>query len=404
MGFTWMFRLICIIGLTVTLAKGQACRQCFNCHLPFCFCSTSKHPMNRSDIPQMVYFGFDGVLDSSFVKSFYFLFRREYINPNDCPISATLFITHNYTDHDLSRELYKRGFELAVSDAANTIHDVGFNIMNEVTDHKTMLSKHVGIPLGDIAGWRSPDLMAMGDLQFLALQKSNYIYDSSMTYTKNHINESDIWPFTLDYGWPYKSTCASWCPQDQHHGLWVIPVNSMILDGQPCTYADSCEENLSNSNATFKYLMDNFNSHYYGNRSPFGINIHSTDFIEVHKAELDRFITNILDYGDVYIVNIKQMIDWMRHPTSLSDIRAFEPWCTSNVVGNQERDEPKSSSNELTVGEKALLDILILVSSVGILYTLSIVVERVYPNLRKRRSRPLHVYEAIPLTQDDIYM
>ncbi|XP_060065139.1 chitin deacetylase 1-like [Ylistrum balloti] len=397
MDYTNIVYMIYVSVLIVTLAGGQTCKQCFNCHLPSCFCSTFKHPMNRSDIPQMVYFGFDGALNSFSAKSYDVLFRRERINPNDCPISATLFITHNSTDHDLSKKYYELGFELAVSDAANTIYDLGFNIMNEVMIHKTIMSKHIGIPLSDIAGWRSPMLRAMGDLQFLALQKSHYIYDSSMIYTKNHINDSDVWPFTLDYGWPYRSSCSSRCPEDQYHGLWAIPVNSMILDGKSCMYADSCEEKLSNVNATFKYLMDNFHSHYYGNRSPFGINIHSNDFVDDHKEELDLFINEILKYGDVYIVNIKQMIEWMRHPTKLSDIRAFVPWCTSDVEGN-ERETIKNMSNGLTLAEKALLDILVLVSSVGILYTLSIMMERLHLVLGKKQYRPL--YEEIPLNQD----
>ncbi|XP_069128862.1 chitin deacetylase 8-like [Argopecten irradians] len=404
MGCTWIIRMICAIVLVVTLANGQACKQCFNCHLPYCFCSTFNHPMNRTNIPQMVYFGFDGSLDSSSMEYYDVLFRHEFINPNDCPISATLFITHNKTDHEESRKLYNCGFDLAVSDASNAIHDIGFNIINDVRDHRTMLSKHVGVPLADIGGWRSPDLIAMGDLQFLALLKSHYTYDSSLTYTKTNINDSDVWPFTLDFGWPYKSTCSSWCPQDQHHGLWVVPVTSLILNGEPCTYADSCEDRLSDSNATFKYLMDNFNSHYHGNRAPFGINIHSTDFLGRHSEVLERFITTVLDYGDVYIVNIQQLLEWMKNPTPLSDIRAFEPWCTSLVIQERERNDPKGTPNELTVGEKILLDILILVSSVGILHILSIVVEKVYPNVCRRQTRSLHMYEAIPLTQDDIYM
>ncbi|OWF45313.1 uncharacterized protein LOC110457233 [Mizuhopecten yessoensis] len=402
MGFTLVYSIVCASVLTVTLVKAQTCQQCINCHLPDCFCSTFKHPMNRSEIPQMVYFGFDGVLNSFSAETYDLLFMRGHTNPNGCPISATLFITHNNTDHDISKKYYKHGLDLAVSDTENNIYDVGFNIMNDVIEHKNMLSEHVGIPLGDIAGWRSPSLMAMGDMQFLALQKSRYRYDSSMTYTKSSINDSNAWPFTLDYGWPYKSTCASRCPNDQYHGFWEIPVNSMILDGEPCTYADSCQEKLSNSNEIFKYLMDNFKSHYYGNRSPFGINIHSTDFLSLHKEPLERFIVDILNNDGVYIVDIKQIVEWMRRPTKLSGIRAFEPWCTSGVMGKDREKAKTGPSNELTFGEKALIDILILVSSVAILYTLSIVVERVYPSLFKRHSRPL--YEEIPLTQEDIYM
>ncbi|OWF45312.1 hypothetical protein KP79_PYT12758 [Mizuhopecten yessoensis] len=53
--------------------------------------------MDRRDIPQMVYFGFDDAVTPEGSKHYNVLFRRSRANPNGCPIGATLYILHQNT-------------------------------------------------------------------------------------------------------------------------------------------------------------------------------------------------------------------------------------------------------------------------------------------------------------------
>jgi hypothetical protein len=41
------------------------------------------------------------------------LFLNNRFNPNGCPISMTMFVSHNFTKYDLVRDLYSKGMEVA---------------------------------------------------------------------------------------------------------------------------------------------------------------------------------------------------------------------------------------------------------------------------------------------------
>lgn len=368
--------LLCLVYLssTVTLIIATtSCDQGTNCHLPECFCSTLTHPMDATDIPQMVYFGIDGDVNTLSAEYYDFLFGDGRSNPNGCPLSVTLFISHNGTDYGAVKKYYNRGFDIGVSMDGRSGTNTGRNILQKVENQRSNIINLAGVPRNKVSGWRSSNGKAANVTTQKQLFHLGYIYDMSLSYTRGHASDDDLWPYTLDNGWSTNSTCLSLCPQQAINGVWEVPINSMLLDKVPCVYADGCYRRFTNFNESYRYLMDNFRSHYNGNRAPFGINLHSARFIENFPQEaLYRAIQDMLHYGDVYIVNIRQVIEWMKHPTTLSEIDGFRPWgCTSDG-----KHQKRHASNAITEAEQALIDILILVASVGIIFVMHLIIRR----------------------------
>ncbi|OWF45317.1 hypothetical protein KP79_PYT12763 [Mizuhopecten yessoensis] len=315
----------------ITIATDVLCQQGVNCHLPDCFCSTFEHPIDRNDIPQMVFFGFDDAVNEQVAKHYDFMFRRARTNPNGCPIGITLYISHRGTDYNTVKKYYKRGFELAVHSINHGKIDTDSKLLQEARDQRTNIASLAGVPQDHIVGWRSPSLLTRGDAQFDILTELNYTYDVSMTYRRLNMQDPNPWPFTLDYGWPFTHTsCTPSCPRKRHNGFWEVPLNAMILNRFPCTYVDGCFRMPTSADDAYRYVIDNFQSHYRGNRAPFGISMHATWFLHPFTRDgLDMAIRDMLSHGDVYIVTVQQVLEWMKNPVKLSDIHKFDAWSCS---------------------------------------------------------------------------
>ncbi|XP_060078838.1 chitin deacetylase 7-like [Ylistrum balloti] len=312
--------------IAIVITSRAVCIQNVNCFLPKCFCSTFQHFLKRSDIPQMVYFGFDDAVHGQVSHHYDYLFLSNLTNPNGCPVSITLFVSHTYTDYDVLQKFYEIGFELAVHSVSHQNIDTGSKVQQEAEEQRNNIVNHTGASIEDVVGWRSPFLVTAGDPQIYALEELGFEYDISLIYRRSGMDGDDAWPFTLDYGWPLP--CDKSCPMKSHKGFWQIPINAMIdyKHEFPCAFIDSCYNKPWNEEDAYKYIMDNFYSRYHGNRSPYGFHIHAVwlNYDFTRKA-MERAINDMMEYDDVYIVNIKQMLEWMKHPTKLSDIRNFGP-------------------------------------------------------------------------------
>ncbi|XP_021371234.1 uncharacterized protein LOC110461851 [Mizuhopecten yessoensis] len=314
------------LGTSVVMSRG-VCLQNVNCFLPKCFCSTFQHLMKRSDIPQMVYFGFDDAVHGQVSHHYDYLFLSNVTNPNGCPVSITLFVSDTYTDYTMLKKYYEAGFELAVHSVSHQNIDTGSKVRQEAEEQKNNIANHTGIPMEEVVGWRSPYLVTAGDPQIYALEDLGFTYDISLIYRRAGMDGDDAWPFTLDYGWPLP--CDKICPMESHKGFWQIPINAMIdyKHQFPCAFIDHCYNTAWNEEDAYKYIMDNFYSRYNGNRSPYGFHIHAVWLnYAFNKRAMERAIKDMMDHDDVYIVNIKQMLEWMKNPTKLSDIKRFDPW------------------------------------------------------------------------------
>ncbi|XP_045156320.2 uncharacterized protein LOC123522892 [Mercenaria mercenaria] len=320
------------------------CRESHMCNPPDCFCCRDKMPLNARKIPQMVFFSFDDAVNPQVAKFYRQLFSPKRLNPNGCPISMTLFVSHRNTVYSLVKDFYQKGIEIA-SHSVTHAHMNTNTFIREARKQKENLSKRAGIPSGKITGWRSPFLEPVGDLQPSVLKDLGYEYDATLTMAKKGKNDKAITPFTLDFGWPYDCKIKP-CPTKSHNGFWEVPVVTVkdYLNKYDCVYVDGCNNPPPTENLAYKFLWDNFQKYYTTNRAPMGINMHASWFYYPdRKAAMDRFIKQLVKLDDVYIVSIKQVIEWLKAPTSLRDIKTFQPWQCNGNTTSETRSKPSGT-------------------------------------------------------------
>ncbi|XP_033744124.1 uncharacterized protein LOC117330007 [Pecten maximus] len=246
----------------------------------------------------------------------------------------TLYVSGDNNDYSLVNEYSNRGFEIAIKDMRHSSHN-SETLLVDAKRRKENIINFSNVTSDKIHGWRSPYLKTARDEQIDVLQNQNFTYDVSFVYTRKKMEDLNPWPFTLDYGWTLPCDIQP-CPTEKHPGFWVVPVNAMrdYGDWGACEFLESCANKPLTVNKTRTYIMDNFRSHYHGNRAPFGIHMHASLFTE--RTEfldgLDQAIHDMLEYDDVFIVSIHQAVEWMKRPTELEFINRFKPWrCSSQT-------------------------------------------------------------------------
>jgi hypothetical protein len=86
------------------------------CLLPDCYCGGGKTVpggYEPQDIPQVVLLTFDDAVNDLNKELFQDLFERGRVNPNGCPIQATFYVSHEWTDYSQVQNLYADGHEIA---------------------------------------------------------------------------------------------------------------------------------------------------------------------------------------------------------------------------------------------------------------------------------------------------
>lgn len=359
-------KFILVYGLVIAIelcfgydpATCIQCRDSHMCNPPDCFCCRDTMPISTHDIPQMVFFTFDDAVNPQVATFYRELFDSKRKNPNGCPISMTLFVSHKNTVYDLVKEFYDKGMEIA-SHSVTHGHMNTRTFIREARLQKENIAKQAGIPANKINGWRSPFLEPVGDLQPSVLKDLGYEYDATLTITRKDPTDKAITPFTLDFGWPYDCKIKQ-CPTQSHKGFWEVPVVSVkdYLEKYDCVYVDGCNNPPPTENLAFQFLWDNFQKYYTTNKAPMGINMHASWFYYPdRKAAMDRFIKELVKLDDVYIISIKQVIEWLKDPTPLHDIKNFKPWqCqsdnnTNSVTNNFVRFD--QSANQDVLGRES---------------------------------------------------
>ncbi|XP_062616656.1 uncharacterized protein LOC134278348 [Saccostrea cucullata] len=337
-----VLRLAFLCGICTVVELLSPCVKCQNdetCKAPDCFCCRSELnlPIPLKNTPQIVYFTFDDALTDAASKFYRKLFNETRMNPNGCPISMTMFISHQDTIYRNVKDFYERGMEIA-SHSVTHSHMKTSNFMQEAKKQKRNLAKFGGIPENEIVGWRSPFLEPVGDMQPEKLKELGYLYDATLTFSKRKLTDKAPTPFTLDFGWPYDCKVKP-CPKRRHSGFWEVPVVSLLdyKHKYDCVYVDGCNNPPPNEASAYQFLMDNFNSYYTTSRNPFGINMHPSWFyIPDRLNAMDRFINTLLKMDDVYIVSVEKTIRWLQNPTPLSELHSFEPWKCDHVKNKQQ--------------------------------------------------------------------
>ncbi|XP_034186055.1 chitin deacetylase-like 5 isoform X1 [Osmia lignaria lignaria] len=310
------------------------------CLLPDCSCGGIDIPGDYlpEEIPQIVLLTFDDSVNDLNKGLYADLFEKGRKNPNGCPISATFYVSHEWTDYSQVQNLYAAGHEIA----SHTVsHSFGEQFSQrkwarEVAGQREILSAYGGVKLEDVRGMRAPFLSVGGNNMFKMLWDTNFTYDSSMPIYENR---PPSWPYTLDYKL-FHDCMIPPCPTRSYPGLWEVPmVMWQDLNGGRCSMGDACS-NPPTADGVYKMLIKNFERHYTTNRAPFGLFYHAAWFTQPHHKEgFISFLDTIVAMDDVWIVTNWQAIQWVRNPTPLALLHTFEPF------GCNYQDRPKKCNN-----------------------------------------------------------
>ncbi|XP_032682660.1 uncharacterized protein LOC116849536 isoform X2 [Odontomachus brunneus] len=310
------------------------------CLLPDCSCGGSDIPSGIpiEQTPQIVLLTFDDAVNDLNRPLYGDLFENGRKNPNGCPISATFYVSHEWTDYSQVQNLYADGHEMA----SHTVsHSFGEQFSarkwaREVAGQREILSAYGGVKLEDVRGMRAPFLSVGGNNMFKMLWDTNFTYDSSMPIYENR---PPSWPYTLDYKL-FHDCMIPPCPTRSYPGLWEVPmVMWQDLNGGRCSMGDACS-NPPTPDGVYKMLIKNFERHYTTNRAPFGLFYHAAWFTQPHHKEgFISFLDTIVAMDDVWVVTNWQAIQWIRNPTPLALLHTFEPF------GCHYPDRPKKCNN-----------------------------------------------------------
>jgi len=291
----------------------------FSCKLPSCSCGLSTPGGLRPEqTPQFVLLSFDDAVND-LNKEFYERLFSGRSNPNGCGITATFYVSHEWTDYGQVQDLYSQGHEIA-SHTITHSHPTSFDQdrwAKEVVGQAELLVQLGNVDPSDVKGMRAPFLQTGGDAMFSVLSQFGFWYDSSLTSSRT---SPALWPYTLDLSPPHSCAIPP-CPTGSHPGLWEIPMTHME-DGKggSCPMLDGCfyDEDVDSIQ---RMLTRNFLRHYTSNKAPFPMFYHAAWFrLRPHREEaLFKFLDSILELPDVYFVTSQQLLQWVRSPSPLSN-------------------------------------------------------------------------------------
>ncbi|XP_037712329.1 uncharacterized protein LOC119548810 isoform X7 [Drosophila subpulchrella] len=297
------------------------------CLLPDCYCGGKDIPgdLPVESIPQIVLLTFDDSVNDLNKQLYTDLFEKGRVNPNGCPITATFYVSHEWTDYSQVQNLYADGHEMA----SHTVsHSFGEQFSQkkwtrEISGQREILAAYGGVKLSDVRGMRAPFLSVGGNKMYKMLYDSNFTYDSSMPVYENR---PPSWPYTLDYK-IFHDCMIPPCPTRSYPGVWQVPmVMWQDLNGGRCSMGDACS-NPSDADGVTKMIMKNFERHYTTNRAPFGLFYHAAWFTQPHHKEgFIKFLDAINAMQDVWIITNWQALQWVRDPTPTSRINSFQPF------------------------------------------------------------------------------
>lgn len=217
------------------------------CKLPHCFCSGTKIPGNLSvsSIPQIVMITFDAAVNGDGFSLSEELFNGQFKNPNDCNISVTFFVSHEYTDYCMVQALYNQRHEIADNSISRRLpiswwkNATEQQLTEEIAGMREILRKWGFVSSEDVKGYRAPYLQIGGNTEFKTLKDAKFMYESSMP--TQMYRDPPLWPYTLEYrstqdcviepcptGKFISSDCGRNCKALPMR-LWVYGLDNIIL-------------------------------------------------------------------------------------------------------------------------------------------------------------------------------
>ncbi|GAB6025684.1 hypothetical protein CHUAL_011671 [Chamberlinius hualienensis] len=306
-----------------------------NCSLPNCFCSSdgTKIPGNLDpkQVPQMIILTFDDAVNFQNWDLYKELFGSNRNNTNGCPIRATFYISHEYSNYHYIQQLWNDGHEIAVHSITHkqperwwTQNATLEDWFDEFVGQANILNKFAGIPMEELRGMRVPFLRIGWNRQFTMMKEFGFVYDSTMVAPASN---PPLWPYTLDYRMPHSCQGAEQrCPSRSYPGIWEMVMNQLQTEATNCAMVDSCPK-YDEEEEVYQMLISNFKRHYDTNRAPLGLYFHTVWFFDdVNKRAFLKFVDEMVSKEDVWFVTNNQAIEWMRKPTPIDELKDFKPW------------------------------------------------------------------------------
>lgn len=303
-----------------SIVTGYSC-DAATCKLPSCMCPSATAPGSIAKPPLFITLTFDDSVNSIVLPVIINdTLGSGYVNPNGCPLSATFFVSTQYTDYSNVQYLYSMGHEIAT----HTMNHVSTAPLNEIVGAVQALSTFAGVPRSKITGFRQPFLnYSTASVANIASSKL-ITYDSSMTVDDNSVAKT--WPFTLDNGPYYDCGGGSCSAAFKFPGLWEIPMYNLknadgtlnaAMDPEPVPPITGPQS----INEIYNVYVTNFKNHYNGDRRPLGIYLHASQGVVLpnHMAALVKFQKDYTSqYSDVYWISNQKLLAWMQSPTDIS--------------------------------------------------------------------------------------
>ncbi|KAL9950854.1 hypothetical protein ACROYT_G043420 [Oculina patagonica] len=314
-------------------ATGDPAKPCTPnvCKLPGCFCSGTNIPGNlsASSIPQIVMISFDSAINTGF-SLYEELFDGRFKNPNKCNISATFFVSHEYSNYCMVQKLYSQRHEIADNSISRKYPQSWWanatveEYIEEIAGMREILRKFGYVNPQDVKGFRVPYIQVGGNNEFKALIDLDFLYESSMP-TQMYM-KPPLWPYTLDYRSTQDCVIGP-CPTDSFPGVWEVPLVDYIdTHGGLCNIIDSCAK-PNTAEEAFNLLDSNFQRHYKTNKAPFFMLLEE-DWLanSIFFEGTVTFLKKLASMNDVWVVTVSQAIEWIKSHPTLENIKDFAPW------------------------------------------------------------------------------
>ncbi|CAD5235782.1 unnamed protein product [Bursaphelenchus xylophilus] len=302
-----------------------------HCQLPQCFCSRTgldiPGGLSVLDTPQMVLISFDGAVNDRVINRLKALFDGKYRNPNRCRISGTLFATHVLNNYDQTQWLLSHGVEIGLSSMSgdNMVAASERRWYDELNAIKAALEKFSYANRSAMVGVRAPNMESSGSSQMRTLTHLGYKYDSSIK-----VKDGPFWPQTLDFKPPWECASQTSCTRDAHAGLWELPLAAFYRNDTPYYKLEELTASLSSPDDLLQVLLENLRIHEEASRAPMHLPLNAKFLNMLPDAGvvnvLQKFITEVQKKDYVYIVSIRQAVEWISRPTRLAKLHNFRQW------------------------------------------------------------------------------
>eukprot|EP01083_Nonionella_stella_P283504 965041_1 len=287
-------------------------------------------PLNMSlnDIPMFLTITFDDALHGPAHEKTQLIMNH--VNRNNEPIPLVYFISNEFSDYSLVQQRYLQGCEFAVHTVTHTTNsqtDIT-KWYHEIKTSRELLHTHADIPITEVVGFRAPYLQG-SDLSFQVLNglKPKFLYDSTVPSSLQ--NDLFDWPYTFDIYEQDLIYSVGQGPKQSYPGLWEVPMYSLYKDFPNkqkknkknkqaydiMDYTTTNQANQANYTLMLQSFKDNFMHRMNTNKSPMGLYFHSSWlYTDANVQAMNEFIEWVLTFDNTWIVNNKDVINWINNP------------------------------------------------------------------------------------------